>query len=99
MINQGLVMPSAATSKPATAAAAAPGKSDAAASLGGLRILLDENLSPGETVALSIQGNAGEAIACSKHNLYVLKSGLAMGSITGRKCSKFAWSEIGRAHV
>jgi len=94
MINQGLVMPSAATSKPATAGAAAPGKSDAAASLGGLRILLDENLSPGETVTLSIQGNAGEAIACSRNNLYVLKSGLAMGSITGRKCSKFAWSEV-----
>ncbi len=88
MINQGLDMPSAG------AAARPAGNSDAAANLGGLRILLDENLSPGETVTLSIQGNAGEAFACSKNNLYVLKSGLAMGSITGRKCSKFSWSEV-----
>jgi len=79
---------------PATPATPAGGNSDAAAALGGLRILLDENLSPGESVTLSLQGNAGEAIACSKNNLYVLKSGLAMGSITGRKCSKFPWSEV-----
>lgn len=88
MINQGFAVPS-------SGAAARPTRSsDAAANLGGLRILLDENLSPGETVTLSIQGNAGEALACSKNNLYVLKSGLAMGSITGRKCSKFPWSEV-----
>jgi hypothetical protein len=84
------------TAAPAAPTAAAPagGKADAAANLGGLRILLDENLSPGESVTISLQGNAGEAIACTKNNLYVLKSGLAMGSITGRKCSKYAWSEV-----
>lgn len=67
---------------------------DVAASLGGLRILLDQNLSPGETVTYAIQGNAGEALACSKANVFVLKSGMAVGSITGRKCSKFAWTEV-----
>ncbi|MGE5580505.1 MAG: hypothetical protein ACM3WU_10725 [Bacillota bacterium] len=90
------VMQALASSMPSGGKPAAPagGQSDAAANLGGLRILLDENLSPGESVTLSLQGNAGEAIACSKNNLYVLKSGLAMGSITGRKCSKYAWSEV-----
>ncbi len=87
------IMQSIAAGKTA-AAPVATAKSEATSALGGLRILLDENLSPGESVMLSIQGNAGEAIACSKNNLYVLKSGLAMGSITGRKCSKFAWSDV-----
>jgi len=87
------IMQSIAGSKPGGAAPAAS-KNDAVANLGGLRILLDENLSPGESVTFSIQGNAGEAMACSRNNLYVLKSGMAMGSITGRKCSKYAWSEL-----
>lgn len=68
--------------------------SSAASALGGLKILLDQNLSPGESVSVSIQGNAGEAIACSRNHVFVLKSGLAIGSITGRKCSKFSWSEV-----
>lgn len=67
---------------------------DIAASLGGLRILLDQNLSPGETVTYAIQGNAGEALACSKSNVFILKSGMAVGSITGRKCSKFPWEQV-----
>lgn len=67
---------------------------DVAASLGGLRILLDQNLSPGETVTYAIQGNAGEAMACSKANVFILKSGMAVGSITGRKCSKFPWADV-----
>lgn len=62
--------------------------------LGALRILLDQNLSPGETVTLTVVGNPGEAIACSQKNLYVLKSGLATGSLTDRKCTKFSLSEI-----
>jgi hypothetical protein len=89
------VMQALATAKPAgKESAPAPSRSEAAQGLGGLRILLDENLSPGESVTLSIQGNAGEAIACSKNSLYVLKSGLAMGSITARKCSKFSWGDV-----
>jgi hypothetical protein len=67
---------------------------DIAAGLGGLRILLDQNLSPGETVTYAIQGNAGEALACSKANVFILKSGMAVGSITGRKCCKFPWEQI-----
>lgn len=62
--------------------------------LGGLRILLDQNLSPGEEVTVALAGNAGEALACSKDHLYILKSGLAMGSITGRKCTKLRWADI-----
>lgn len=69
-------------------------KNDIAASLGGLRILLDQNLAPGETVTYAIQGNAGEALACSKSNVFILKSGMAVGSITGRKCSKFPWNQV-----
>lgn len=89
------IMQSIAAARPAAAKeSAGPGKTDTVGGLGGLRLLLDENLSPGESVTLSIQGNAGEAIACSKNGLYVLKSGLAMGSITGRKCSKFSWSDV-----
>lgn len=84
------IMQSLGTARPQ----AAPEKNNAASSLGGLRILLDEHLSPGETVTLAVQGNAGEAIACSRSHVYVLKSGLAMGSITGRKCSKYPWREV-----
>lgn len=67
---------------------------DMAARLGGLRILLDQNLSPGETVTFAIQGNAGEGLACSNSNIFILKSGMAVGSITGRKCSKFPWTQV-----
>jgi hypothetical protein len=88
------IMQTLAAAKPAGAPQPSAAKNNAAAALGGLRILLDENLSPGETVTMSLQGSAGEAIACSKNHVYILKSGLAMGSITGRKCSKYAWSDI-----
>lgn len=88
------IMQSLGAAKPGGAAQAGTVKSGAASSLGGLRLLLDERLSPGETVMFCVQGNAGEAIACSRSNVYVLKSGLAVGSITGRKCSKYSWSEI-----
>lgn len=88
------IMQSLSPGKPAGAPLLSAARNDAVASLGGLRMLLDENLSPGETVTMSLVGNAGEAIACSKNHVYVLKSGLAMGSITGRKCSKFPWSDI-----
>jgi len=75
-------------SKPPTAG------SDVAEKLGALRMLLDQNLSPGETVTFAIQGNAGEGLACSSSNIFILKSGMAVGSITGRKCSKFPWSQV-----
>jgi len=88
------IMQSLVAARPSNAPQAIVARNDAANSLGGLKILLDENLSPGETVALSLQGNAGEAIACSRSNVYVLKSGLAMGSITGRKCSKYPWTDV-----
>jgi len=78
----------------ATVSQASAATSNAASSLGGLKILLDQNLSPGETVSLSIQGNAGEAIACTRSNVFILKSGLAVGSITGRKCSRYPWSDV-----
>lgn len=84
----------AATTKAGAAPPLGAATRNAASALGGLRILLDQNLSPGETVAISIQGNAGEAIACSRSNVYILKSGLAVGSITGRKCSRYPWSDV-----
>lgn len=80
--------------KAAPAPQANVASSSASNALGGLKILLDQNLSPGEQVSVSIQGNAGEAIACSKNHVFILKSGLAVGSITGRKCSKFDWAEV-----
>lgn len=78
----------------AAAAQSAAASSTVAKTLGGLQLLLDQNVDPGEVVTFSIQGNAGEALACSKSHVFVLKSGLAVGSITGRKCSKYPWSEV-----
>lgn len=82
------VSKTASVSRPPTAG------NDIAARLGGLRILLDQNLSPGEQVTFAIQGNAGEGLACSNSNIFILKSGMAVGSITGRKCSKFSWDQV-----
>jgi len=92
-IMQSLAGPKAGAPSPSSQA------NDVTKALGGLKILLDENLSPGESVTLCIQGNAGEAIACSRNNIYVLKSGLAVGSITGRKCSKYSWSQVSGIEV
>ncbi len=64
------------------------------APLGGLRLLLDQHLSPSEAVTSVVVGNAGEAIVTSKRDIYVLKSGLAVGSITGRKCVKIPWKKV-----
>lgn len=61
---------------------------------GGLRMLLDEHTGPGEVITTSIAGNAGEGIACSRQHVYVLKTGIALGSITGRKCTKIAWNQV-----
>jgi len=63
-------------------------------SLGGMKEILDQHLSPGETVTLAILGNAGEAIACSQSHLYILKSGMAAGSLNAKKCKKYRWAEI-----
>lgn len=66
----------------------------ATASLGGLRILLDSNLDPGEVIIDAIAGNAGEGMAYSDKHVFVLKSGVATGSLTGRKCKKIDWINV-----
>lgn len=78
---------------PAKAASSSPATSTTS-SLGGLRQLLDENLSPGEEIVAAVMGNAGEALAFSPSHLFILKSGIAAGSLTGKKCIKYSWHEV-----
>jgi hypothetical protein len=62
--------------------------------LGLLQDLLKSHLEAGEEVKIALAGNAGEGLACSSRHVFVLKSGMATGSITGKKCFKYRWSEI-----
>lgn len=77
----------------ATSAAAVQGNGASALSAS-LRMLLDGELSPGESIVGAINGNTGEGMAYSKDHLFILKSGTATGSLTGRKCKKFDWVNV-----
>ena len=66
--------------------------------LGGMGKVLIEHLSPGETVKVAVQGNAGEALACSDNHLFVLKVGMAAGSLVA-KCVKFKWQDVDDVEV
>lgn len=61
---------------------------------GSLQMLLDEHLRPGESVTVAAAGNAGEGLASTSRAVYILKSGMALGSITGRKCTTIPWDQI-----
>ncbi len=78
---------------PRTAAAGGDGKVSLD-DLGPLRNLLEENLEPGEKIEVALAGNTGEGLACSSKHVFVLKSGMAAGSITAKKCIKYPWSAI-----
>jgi hypothetical protein len=87
------VMAKAKTAKPATQA---PRGLDA---LGAMKDLLEKNLEPGEEVKVAIVGNTGEALACSSKHVFILKSGMASGSLTGKKCIKYRWNQITGAEI
>lgn len=89
------------TASPASSPSSAPGGNQSAniSSLGGMGKVLTENLSPGETVKLAIQGNAGEALACSDNHIFILKVGMAAGSLVGKKCVKFKWQDVDDVEV
>ncbi len=92
------IMSSIMSSRPRAAARAATAPRGAEA-LGTMRKLLEENLEPGEQVEVAVLGNTGEALACSSKHLFILKSGMASGSLTGKKCIKYRWSQITGAEI
>ncbi|MFY9358647.1 MAG: PH domain-containing protein [Bacillota bacterium] len=67
--------------------------------LGTMKELLEQNLEPGEKVEFAVVGNTGEALACSSKHLFILKSGMASGSLTGKKCIKYRWNQITGAEI
>jgi len=69
------------------------------AALGTMKDLLEQNLEPGEEVEVAVLGNTGEALACSSKHLFILKAGMASGSLTGRKCIKYRWNQITGAEI
>jgi hypothetical protein len=90
------VMSSVMTRPRAAQTTQAPRSLDA---LGSMKDLLQENLEPGEEVEVAVLGNTGEALACSSKHLFILKAGMASGSLTGRKCIKYRWSQITGAEI
>jgi len=62
--------------------------------LGGMQALLEQNLEAGEQVEVAVMGNTGEGLACSSKHVFILKSGMASGSLTGNKCIKYPWNQI-----
>jgi len=90
------VMSSVMTRPRAAQTTQAPRSLDA---LGSMKDLLQENLEPGEEVEVAVLGNTGEALACSSKHLFILKAGMASGSLTGRECIKYRWSQITGAEI
>lgn len=62
--------------------------------LGVMQGLLEQNLEAGEQVEVAVLGNTGEGLACSSRHIFILKSGMASGSLTGKKCIKYPWSQV-----
>lgn len=59
-----------------------------------LAALLQENLATGEQVVEVIVGNAGEALAVTDSRLLILKTGVATGSLLGRRCTAFPYRDV-----
>ncbi len=80
--------------KPAAPTAAGTDGKTALKTLGSLADLLQSNMEPNEDIEIALVGNTGEGLACSSKHIYILKSGMATGSITGKKCVKYPWNTV-----
>lgn len=90
------IMSSVMGSRPKPAAPTAAGTDGKAVlkTLGSLADLLQSNIEPDEDIEVALVGNTGEGLACSSKHIYILKSGMATGSITGKKCVKYPWNTV-----
>jgi len=80
--------------KPATPPAAAGDGKVSLKALGALGDLLQSNIDPNEEIEVAVVGNTGEGLACSSKHVFILKSGMVTGSITGKKCIKYPWNTV-----
>jgi len=88
------IMASVRSARSRTGASTRNTRKHALSALGILQELLERSLEDGEEITLALTGNSGEGLACSSKHVFVLKSGMATGSITGRKCVKYRWNEV-----
>lgn len=80
--------------KPAAPTAVPTNGKAALKTLGSLADLLQSNIEPDEDIEIALVGNTGEGLACSSKHIYILKSGMVTGSITGKKCVKYPWNTV-----
>jgi len=66
---------------------------------GGLRLALEEALTPGEEVLVCLRGCRGEALAATRSRLVVVKAGFPSGAWFGRKVKWYPYSAVTSVEV